>query len=330
MIKEAADQHPAFEALTGDVTTLCHHCPAEEEKVLVANHETLAATYENIQTLTQARIELCKEWTQFVVVHKACVTQMRAMLQQLDSRDLTQADIETISKEMLEAREVLQEWDARRKQLDQLMMDAQMVLKERATRRILHFHSEIQSGLSVCDKAALQLTQRQGKLDELSHKWAEFDDRKQSLLGTVGHIGQQVEGCRARESSLGGLREMTKDIKHMEKELEGRSGDLDKLRDLGRQLMAADPSHMTRAQDGLNETDIEWETVQSLINNRLQVGIAFSNLWQQYLDSKTAVRQALVNAEPLLYEDQTLSSQAELKKKLDRYKVRAQLLLYFL
>lgn len=321
MLGEASDQRPMFEALTSDVTTLCHHCSKEEEKVLVANHEQLAATYENIQTLAKARIELCKEWMRYMIAHKGCIAQIKALQQRLDSRELSQEELDKIAAEMEEAKAGLSTWDERRRELDQLMIGGQMVIKDRASRRILHFQSEIQTALSICDKARNQLQQKQGKLDEISQKWNEFEDMKRSLVGSLGNINQRLDACRPQVPSHQGLKDMTKEVKTMEKELKGHTGDLDKLRDLGRHLMAADSTNMSRAQDGLSEVDTEWERVQGGINDKLQAAIALSNLWNQYTSCNVSVRRALDNVQPLLEEDKNFSSQNEVKQMLERYKV---------
>ena len=284
----------------------------------MANHEQLATSYDHIQSLASHRDELCREWLRYAIVHKGCLTQTKALQQRLDSKNLSQEELNNIGKELEEAWAPLKEWYGRRKELDNLFTAAQMVIKDRASRRVVHFQTETEAALSAYEKATHQLKQRQGKLDEASEKWQLFENQKQALLASLQQLSEKVQACSPREPSLGGLKDMTRELKECEKELSAHNPDLDALRALGQELKTSDSA---RVRDELGDVETQWDTVHSLVNDRLQSLSALTVLWTQYDQSLSAVRRVLTTAQPLIEKERNFTEQDEVKRALEQFKV---------
>ena len=166
---------------------------------------------------------------------------------------MSQAELDAASQELSELRRDLSEWDDKRREVDLLKTDAEMTIKDRPTQRILHFHVEITELLTFCDRSAVQLKEKQGQLDELSTLWSLFEEKRQQLARTIENTEQQVEGVKVKDSSLQGVKDMSDELKIIEKEFESQNPELKDFRELGHQLMAADSSNQNVAQEVLGK-----------------------------------------------------------------------------
>ena len=184
---------------------------------------------------------------------KGARSKLKAFQAKFASNDLSQAELDAASQELAELRRDLGEWDDKRRGVDQLMTDAEMTIKDRPTQRILHFQLEITELLTYCDRSAVQLKEKQGQLDELSTLWSLFEENRRQLAGTIETTEQKVESVKVKDSSLQGVKDMSDDIKAIEKEFESHNPELKDFRELGRQLMAADPSNQNVAQEVLGK-----------------------------------------------------------------------------
>ena len=96
----------------------------------------------------------------------------------------------------------------------------------------------------------------------------------------------------------------------------------EQLRELGRQIMQADPSKGAAVQGHLANVNESWDGVQGMLGEKLQQYQAVAGLWQQYNDTKQGVLRTLDDVDPLVQQDIAFTSQPEVKKSLDQHKVR--------
>lgn len=97
----------------------------------------------------------------------------------------------------------------------------------------------------------------------------------------------------------------------------------EQLRELGRQILQADPSKGAAVQGSLSSVNEAWDGVQGMLGEKLQHYSTVANLWQQYNDTKQGVLRTLDDVDPLVQQDIAFKSQAEVKKALDQHKVRS-------
>jgi len=95
----------------------------------------------------------------------------------------------------------------------------------------------------------------------------------------------------------------------------------EQLRELGRQIMQADPSKSGAIQAGLGKVNESWDGVQALLGDKLNYYNGVANAWQQYNDLKQGVSRTLEDVAPLVEADIVFSTQPEVKKSLDQHKV---------
>ena len=95
----------------------------------------------------------------------------------------------------------------------------------------------------------------------------------------------------------------------------------EQLRELGRQIMQADPTKGAAVQGNLASVNEAWDGVQGMLGEKLQQYSTVANLWQQYNDTKQGVVRTLEDIDPLVQQDIAFTSQPEVKKSLDQHKV---------
>ena len=232
---------------------LCDKCNPSEAKDLSSKHDTLKGAHQRLLKLVKCRMEVCQQWTKFAAMAKMARSKLTSLQTKFASNDLSQAELDAASQELADLRRDLSEWDDKRREVDKLMTDGELTIKDRPTQRILHFQVEITELLTFCDRSAVQLREKQGQLDELSTLWSLFEEKRRQLAGTIENTEQQVEGVKVKDSSLQGIKDMSEDIKVIEKEFESHSPELREFRELGQQLMAADSSNRNVAQEVLGK-----------------------------------------------------------------------------
>lgn len=67
--------------------------------------------------------------------------------------------------------------------------------------------------------------------------------------------------------------------------------------------------------------NLEWETVQSLLAEKLQQYTGVINNWQQYSDAKEGVARIMADMDPLLKQELAFTNKNDVKKSLDQHKV---------
>ncbi len=245
---------------------------------------------------------------------------MKTIQMRIESPDLCQDELNKMADEMVEMQLVLREWAGRAPDMATLMDKAHITIKDRQSRRPLYFNMEIQNLVSSCDRANTQIQSQQGKLDDVSRQWKDFDNRKQALLGAIDIITQQVESVTVTQSSVKGIQDWQDQIRAYQGQLEAVNPDYEELRELGRQLMVADNSHMSLVQEAFTMIDQELEHVEGMTGGQLQTAGSVLAVWQQYTDTTSTVSRLIHHLQPLLQQQDTFNSQRQLKQALDKHK----------
>ncbi len=251
-VQAECDEHKVgFDHLESEVLALCDKCSPSEAENLSSKHAALKTAHQRLVKLVNCRIELCQQWNKFAAMSKSARAQLQALQAKLASNDLSQAELDAAAQELADLRKDLSEWDDKRREVDQLMTDAEMTIKERATQRVLHLQLEITELLTFCDRSTVQLKEKQGQLDELSTLWSHFEEKRRQLSGVIENTERKLDGVKIQDSSLQGVKDMSVEVRGIEDEFESHSPELKDFRELGQQLMAADPSNKNVAHEVL-------------------------------------------------------------------------------
>ncbi len=246
------DEHKAgTEKLDSEVVALCDKCSPSEAQDLSSKHDAIKAAYERVCRLVRCRIELCQQWTKFAAMAKDAKDKLDAVADKLAASELSQAELDAAAQDLVDVRKRLSECDENRHHIVQLMTDAEMTIKERGSQKVLHLQIEIVEIITRCDRFAVMLKEKQGQLDELSTLWSQFEEKRRQLSGVIENTEQQVEGVKVKDSSLQGIKDMSEEIKALGKDFDSHNPELKDFRELGQQLMAADPSNKSVAQEVL-------------------------------------------------------------------------------
>jgi nesprin-1 len=321
MQNDCKEKEPAFENMASEVQELTKFCSQKEADVLKEKLSKLEALYQQQVKLLGYRSELCPQWVNYSAVQKGCQEQIQMAQQQLDTQELGPPEIQHIEQELGEARSTLQEWDGRRKDLDDLMIQAQMVIKDRHSHKKLHFQSEIQNVLTIIEKITVLLQEKQGKIDELSKLWKEYENLQQGLHGAIDSIGQRVDSSGVREASLQGIKDLSQTIKDLEQELESHNPEFEEFSSVAKDLVSADVQRGPEAQAGLTTVEVEWENLHDKTKLQTHQLEKVVTLYEQYLESKATVHKVISRTEPVTQAELVFSSQPEVKEMLEEHKV---------
>lgn len=126
----------------------------------------------------------------------------------LSSPAIQQNEVAQIIHEIEGLHKSMQPWNREADALDTLMSTTQMVIKDRATQRSLHFGSELQALLNKCDMAVNLAKQKDSQLEELTQLSTEFIQKKDDLVHSLTDVQDKVMLLKPDESSLVGLRNL--------------------------------------------------------------------------------------------------------------------------
>ena len=262
---EVHSRRPELEKLGQTVQDMMRHASKEEQQALQQRYTALTRDFDSLEDMASSREELCHQWSDYGVVAKAAQLKVKALQQKIASKDLSQAEINTANQELGEVQASLADWEGKRRDIDQLMTDSQMTIKDRPTQRTLQFQEEVQSLQASVGKTNTLLEEKQGKLDHLTSQWSDFEEQKKGLLGSISEIRGQLEEAAVTSSTLDGVKDLAKQIKTLEHQLEQHNPEYESFRDLSRQLMSSDPANVARTQNALGSVENEWERLQVLL-----------------------------------------------------------------
>lgn len=86
--------------------------------------------------------------------------------------------------------------------------------------------------------------------------------------------------------------------------------------------MRADSSKAPEVQAMLKQLGDEWQSTQTTLAAKQEQYDGIVSLWQQYNDSKQGVGRVLEDVDPVISQSSPCDSQEEVKKALDKHKVK--------
>lgn len=109
-------------------------------------------------------------------------------------------------------RKSLKPWNQEADNLDDLMSTAQIVIKDRATQRTLHFGSELATLENLCDQTGDSAKQKEAQLGEINQLSSDFVQKKDDLVESLIKIQEKLEYAKAKKSNLQGVKDLVKEI----------------------------------------------------------------------------------------------------------------------
>lgn len=323
MQEDSHSKAPLLEDISEEVKQLSVNCGPEERHILVSRHQGLEQSYGQIEQLLVHRDSLCNTWTDYSAVQSSTKGIISAAQQILESQQPSPEDLSVTQQNLADMKESVDEWSSKKKELEQLMSDARMTIKDKANQRTLRFHTEIQSMKSLYERTNAVLEQKQGKVAELSTLWEQFEARTQILETVLTSAKQSVESSKVNKPELASVEQLLVQTQTVESNLESCNDDYDVFRELGRKICVADAVKAATAQDKMTELENQWETIHSLIHERARQTTTVTSLWQQYDKCKMSVMGVLQQVQEVAHTEPELDSQQDIKEALDRCKVCA-------
>ena len=204
--RECIQKQPSLEQISSEVERLCSLCSPEEKQALSENYNKIKTQYQNMMDLIESREQLCQTWSQYSAVQKEANSKIKMLNQKLASKDLSHDEIADILAELENVHGVVTEWNNKKPELDEMMKNAEMKVKDRPSQRTLFFATEIETLESSVTKATMMVEQKQGHLDEVTEMWTAFEEQKLALLHELRDIDQQATAATVTESSYDGVR----------------------------------------------------------------------------------------------------------------------------
>ncbi|KAL8590280.1 hypothetical protein ACOMHN_006396 [Nucella lapillus] len=280
--KECGEQDPAFQALQQEFKDLIQNCSEEERDVLMDHFDKLLDGYTRMEDLIGEREDLCQQWSQYSDAHKDAQAKLKSLQARLAAPDIKEEEVAQIMAEMGDLRKSLSPWSQEAEALDEKMSSAQMVIKDRASQRSLHFGSELQALEHLCDMVGQTAAQKEEHLGEVQQLRTDFEARQDSLRSTLQQLQHRMGSTQAQTSSLQGVRDLVTEIEDIRDDVFASNPEYEQLRELGRQIMHTDPLKAGEIQAQLAQVSELWEGVQSKLGEQHQYYNNVANQWQAY------------------------------------------------
>lgn len=212
MKRECADKEPVFDVLQEEFKELIRICNDDEAVILSDRFDKLMAGYTKMEDLVKNREEVCQKWDEYHTAHKDTQAKLKQLKARLANGDLTEDEVNQVKAELEEVKSGMYPWVESSEDFDELIGAAQMVIKDRASQRTLHFGSELQAMENLCDQVAFSTQQKQEQLEEVSQLWKDFVDRNRELIGQVKAIEDQAKTAKSSRSDLQGVKDLVREI----------------------------------------------------------------------------------------------------------------------
>uniref|UniRef100_A0A2C9KCB0 Calponin-homology (CH) domain-containing protein n=1 Tax=Biomphalaria glabrata TaxID=6526 RepID=A0A2C9KCB0_BIOGL len=321
MKDETKSQEKTFQDLQQEFKELIAVCSEEEAAILSDRFNKMLEGYTQVEDLIDNRENLCNKWTGYSDTQKEVQAKIKALQARLQSPNVSEMEVAQIKREIDNLRKSLQPWSQESDQLDELMSTAQMVIKDRASQRTLHFGSEVQNLESLCEQAGATARQREEQIGELTQLSTEFIQNKDDLVEHLLDVQKKLLEAKAGKSNVQGIKDLVKQIESIREEVYSHNPEYEQLRELGRQIMHADPTKAAAIQQQLNQVSAAWEEIQGIIADKHQQFNGVANLWQQYNDAKQGVVKIVSDTDPLVQQDLAFNNQEDVKRSLEQHKV---------
>jgi hypothetical protein len=108
----------------------------------------------------------------------------------------------------------------------------------------------------MCDTVGQTAAQKEEHLGELLQLTDDFGGRKDALVRALQQLENRIGSAKAPQSSLQGICELVREIEDIRDDVFARNPEYEQLRELGRQIMHADPSKAAQIQSQLAQVSV--------------------------------------------------------------------------
>ncbi|ESO86156.1 hypothetical protein LOTGIDRAFT_167389 [Lottia gigantea] len=317
---EFSQQDPTLQMIQQEFRDMMQNCSEEEAAILSERLDRLLNNYSDMEDTIQKREQLCENWINFNDKQKEAQARLKALQARLASPDVKEDEVIQIKREIEMIKNGLQNWNQQSEPLDELMVNAKMTIKDRATQRSLHFGSEVQGIANSCDNVMYEAERKEEHLGELHQLSDDFSDKKKQLIAKLGDLEKKINSAKVNKSDLQGLKDLVSEIEDVRDEMYALNPEYEQFRELGRQIMQADVDKSPIVQTQLNQVNEAWDRVQSLLGDKHQTYTSYVNLWMQYNDAKSGVNHVLDDIDPVVRQDIAFNNPDDVKKSLDQHR----------
>ena len=215
MKAETNQQDPMFQALQQEFKEMMQNCTEDEAAIMGDRFDKVMEGYTRLEDLIQNRENLCENWTKYHEDHKEAQARLKNLQAKLQNPDLKEEEVAKIKQEIEELRQNMKTWDKDVDELDALMGASQMVIKDRATQRTLHFNSELQSIENLCDTVSHNAEQKEHHLGELAQLSDDFSDKRMTLVDKLKQVEAKIAAAAVGSSTEQGLKELIEELEVM-------------------------------------------------------------------------------------------------------------------
>lgn len=314
-----------WKALKAEAEIFLKDCVNPEEKrKLEQRLKSVEHSIGGIQKTIDCKVEAQKVWNEFSGTLQDKKNEIRALVETLDNKGLSQSEISSLQLKLSKAETDLRELGASHSCVVKVLNGAAVVLRDRETQKVVDVGADLENLLQVVRSGNLELDSRKEKLMCLEENCKRFDDIKERLLDIHRSVEGRVQDVFATVSSRPTLEELQSVIdglKMAETEM-NRSGKLlDEFRELGKCLGSDDPS-----QQGLIEAEVsalakKCQDLKEQITKRSDNAQSTFSQFQKYNDLKLELDSSMTSMEPMFSEEMATSNLKETREKLDKFKV---------
>ncbi|KAK6181528.1 hypothetical protein SNE40_009363 [Patella caerulea] len=317
---EFSQQDGTLQMIQQEFRDMMQNCSEEEAAILSDRLDKLLNNYSDMEETIHKREQLCENWMNFNGSQKDAQAQLKALQARLQSPDLKEEDVIRIKQEIEIIKKGMDDWRKNADPLDELMINAKMTIKDRATQRSLHFGSELQSIATNCDNVRYEADKREEHLGELNQLSEDFTVRKNQLMDKLGKIEKKISAAKVNKSNLQGMKDLVSEIEDIRDEMYVLNPEFEQLRELGRQITQADNEKYPAVQSQLAQVNEAWDRVQAQLGDKQQYYASIVNMWKQYEDGKQGVHKVLEDVQPLVNKDIAFNNPDDVKKSLDQHR----------
>ncbi|BFZ08024.1 hypothetical protein BsWGS_11063 [Bradybaena similaris] len=317
---EWKSQEKVFHNLHEELIKLVTVLNDDERTVLNERYDRLLTLYTQLEQLVNDRGLICDTWHKFSEVQKYIKGKVNVFQANLLSPDTKENEVTQIIDGVEGLRRSIQPWSQDAAVLDDLMLKAQVVVKDRPTQRTLHFGSELKTLVKLFDTVDNSAKQRETQLEELKQLSSEFVHQKDSLVNSLIDIQEKLKSTNIGKSSHQGIQDLIRNVEAIHENLHLHNQEYERLRELGRQIMASDPAKVAAVQQQLGQMNADWEAVQNLLVEKQQLYNGIAHTWQQYNVGKQRITKIVADMNHLVKQELSFEQQDDMKKSLEHHR----------
>lgn len=237
-----------------------------------------------------------EKWSELLNWHSESSEQLNHMRYQIDTQKPKPQDLEQFSQELDVIHSKVGNWKAAAPEIDHSSRQSGTIIKNMAgepvtAEKLVH---EIEV---LVREMQHQVGSKKETLQEVGAHWENFQDLQQNLSEKLLQMQEKIQEIIVDIDSFDQLDGAVKNLCGLLEEQNLKQGQKDKLHEQGRHLMQEDPNNMSTIQNILASIDSNWEKVNAMLHENKTKYSDLKVLWQQYVDCKTKVHNALQESE---------------------------------